>query len=77
MNFKGKTVLITGASNGIGKEIALSISKVVSINYLTGKEKTASFAWNGDNLQIEWPRKSDPVIYFGVRCGYPYTIVLK
>lgn len=41
MNFSGKTIWITGASSGIGKAVAIELSKAKAHFILSGRNKTA------------------------------------
>lgn len=66
MNFKGKTVIVTGASSGIGREIALQFGLKeanVVVNYLSGldeaKEVAEAIKVSGGNALIHQANVAD------------------
>ena len=50
MNFKGKTVLITGASRGIGRECALEFARQGASNIIIGYNKSEAQALELDAI---------------------------
>ena len=53
MNFKGKTVLITGASRGIGRECALEFARQGASNIIIGYNKSEAQALELDAILKE------------------------
>ena len=62
LNLKGKKVLVTGASGGIGKAIAIELSSNgVSVNATLPIDKVKNFK-KGDKIEIEFPESFAQII---------------
>ena len=62
VNLKGKKVLVTGASGGIGKAIAIELSSNgVSVSATLPIDKVKNFK-KGDKIEIEFPESFAQII---------------
>jgi len=77
---KDKNIIVTGATRGIGKGIAISLAKTGAIVYFTGrteKEFKGAVSLSGSIQSTEWEIKESGCIGYGIKCDHEDDVQTK